>query len=115
MKLMTGTNNACSFKQKMDMIKTICFLYKVMHKKDAEKYPTCASVLEAIFNVKFTTGESISNVYSFSMEALVSFANICDDLVWGTNDEIEKPEGVTSAKEIKNQIINYFTEEWSPF
>ena len=40
---------------------------------------------------------------------------ICDDLMWGIEDKIEKPEGISNLKDIKNKIVTYFNDEWMPF
>lgn len=108
----TLTNNARSYQQKLDMIQMICFLTQKMNQKDPEKYPNATSVLGAIFDVDFS--KEVVDING-SMNLVRSFGMICDNLMWGTCDNIEKPEGITNAKEIKNKIINYFTEEWAPF
>ena len=48
-------------------------------------------------------------------QAIRSFGLICDDLLWGTNTPIKKPEGYSNASEIKDKIISYFKEELAPF
>lgn len=111
----TGSNNAASYLQKLELINLICFLTQKLNKKDPEKYPSCLSVLSAIFNVDLNNMETAQHCLTISAEHVRSFGLICDDLLWGTNDEIAKPEGITNAKEIKEKIINYFTEEWAPF
>ena len=108
----TLSNNAQSFKQKLDMIKLICFLTQVMKKKNPEKYPDALTMLGVIFNVDL---HKIDQTMTGDYSIIRAFGLICDDLLWGTNDDIEKPEGYSNAKEIKDKIINYFTEEWAPF
>ena len=108
----TATNNACSWKQKMEIIHLICFMTQKMNKKDPVKYPDCIAVLESIFG-----GNSMAMMDESSgqINIIRSFGMICNDLMWGTSDEIEKPEGITNGKEIKDKIVTYFNEEWTPF
>ena len=111
----TGSNNAASFAQKMEIITLICFLTQVLNKKDPEKYPDCLSVLSAIFDVDLKDLEATKFCLNISADHVRSFGYLCDNLMWGTTDDIAKPDGFTNAKEIKNKIINYFVDEWSPF
>ena len=110
----TGSNNAGSFTQKLEIIKLIAFLTQKMHKKNPEKYPDALSVLNTIFKVDLAKTEE-SVVTNFSVKHVLSFALLCDDLLWGTVEELPKPEGIKDAKEIVDKIITYFTDEWSPF
>lgn len=111
----TGSNNAASFTQKLEIIKLIAFLTQIMNKKDPKKYSNSLDVLSAIFNVNLSDIETSKLCVSISAEHVRSFALICDDLLWGTNEELKAPEGITNAKEIKDKIITYFTDEWTPF
>lgn len=111
----TGTNCAQSYKQKMDIINLICFLTQKMSQKDPEKYSSCLKVLSAIFGTNIEDSTLDKTLISASAEHIRSFGLICDDLMWGTSDEIAKPEGFTNAKEIKDKIISYFKDEWLPF
>jgi len=112
----TGSNNAASFTQKLEMIRLIAFLTQVMNKKDPEKYPNSLAVLSAIFNINLSDVNESNKIYlNISAEHIRSFALVCDDLLWGTNEELKAPEGITNAKEIKDKIITYFTDEWTPF
>jgi len=112
----TGSNNAASFTQKLEMIKLIAFLTQVMNKKDPEKYPNSLAVLSAIFNINLSDVNESNKIYlNISAEHIRSFALVCDDLLWGTSEELKAPEGITNAKEIKDKIITYFTDEWTPF
>ena len=111
----TGSNNAASFTQKLEMIKLIAFLTQVMNKKNPEKYSSSLDVLSAIFNVNLSDVNESKLCYNISAEHVRSFDLICDDLLWGTTEELKAPEGITNAKEIKDKIITYFTDEWTPF
>jgi len=111
----TGSNNAASFAQKLEIIKLIAFLTQLMNKKDPEKYPNSLSVLSAIFKVDLSDLNASSFQYAISADHVRAFSYLCDDLMWGTTDELEKPEGFNNASEIKDKIITYFTDEWTPF
>ena len=111
----TGCNNARSYAQKMEIINLICFLTQKLNKKDAEKYPDCLSVLGAILDVDLKDPDLDQYVFGFNPIIVRSFGLICDNLLFGCEDEIPKPENVTNAKEIKEKIKKYFTEEWAPF
>lgn len=107
----TQSNNAQSCDQKIEIIQLICFLTQKMHEKDPEKYDSALKVLSIIFNDDFTIMEETSG----DNQAIRSFGLICDDLLWGTNTPIKKPEGYSNASEIKDKIISYFKEELAPF
>ena len=112
----TGSNNAASFTQKLEIIKLIAFLTQVMNKKNPEKYSNSLDVLSAIFNINLSDTDASDKVYlNVSASHIRSFALVCDDLLWGTNEELKVPEGITNAREIKDKIITYFTDEWTPF
>lgn len=111
----TGSNNAQSYEQKMKVINLICFLTQKMQKVDAKKYESCIKVLSTIFNVDLENLDSSEIYTNFSVDNVRSFGLICDNLLWGTIDSIPKPDGFNSAKEIKDYIVKYFTEEWAPF
>lgn len=111
----TGSNNAQSVTQKMKVINLICFLTQRMQKVDAKKYENCIKVLNTIFEVDLENFDFSMECPNFNIDNVRSFGLICDDLLWGTNDTIPKPEGFETAKEIKDYIVKYFTEEWAPF
>ena len=111
----TGSNNAQSCVQKMKVINLICFLTQRMQKVDAKKYENCIKVLNTIFGVDLENFDSSMECTNFNIDNVRSFGLICDDLLWGTTDSIPKPEGFETAKEIKDYIVKYFTEEWAPF
>lgn len=111
----TGSNNAASFTQKLEMIKLIAFLTQIMNKKNPEKYSNSLDVMSAIFNVNLSDVNESKLCYNISPEHVRSFALLCDDLLWGTNEELKAPEGFTNVKEIRDKIITYFTDEWTPF
>lgn len=90
----------------------IMFLTQKMNKKNPEKYPDCISVLSAIFGDDFSV--IVPNESGLST-IIRSYALICDDLLWGTIDELTPPEGFNNAKDIKNVILDYFNNEWIPF
>lgn len=110
----TNSNNARSYAQKLEIINLICFLSQKLHKKDPEKYPSCISVLETIFEVNLENDDFPRECYDYSLTAIRSFGLMCDNLLWGTEDDIPKPENITNAKEIKDKIYNYFKNEWTP-
>ena len=107
----TQSNNAQSCEQKIEIIQLICFLTQKMKEKDPEKYDSALKVLGVIFKEDFTMMEESSG----ESTAIRSFGLICDDLLWGTNSPIKKPEGYNNASEIKDKIISYFKEELAPF
>ena len=107
----TQSNNAQSCNQKNEIIQLIWFLTQKMQEKDPEKYDSALKVLSVIFNNDFTIMEETSG----DNQAIRSFGLICDDLLWGTNTPIKKPEGYSNASEIKDKIISYFKEELAPF
>lgn len=111
----TGTNCAQSYKQKLDIINLICFLTQKMNQKDPDKYSSCLKVLSAIFETNLEDATLDKTLINANAECVRSFGLICDDLMWGTTDEITKPEGYSNAKEIKDKIISYFKDEWLPF
>lgn len=111
----TGSNTSCSYKRKLEIIYLICFLTQKMRRKDSKKYPDCITVLGAIFNIDLNNEEDIKSRCDNSGNYIKAYGLICDELLWGTNDELEKPEGITNANEIKDIIIKYFADEWTPF
>jgi hypothetical protein len=108
----TASNNAQSAKQKLEIIQLICFLTQIMQKKNPEKYSNALAVLGVIFNTDFNNNPELVNG---DFNTIRSFGMICDDILWGTNEQLDKPEGYSSAKDIKDKIVNYFSEEWAPF
>lgn len=108
----THTNTALSYKQKMEIIHLICFMTQVLKAKDKTLYPNAIAVLEQVFNINIHDGIDKENGLN---ESIRSFGMLCDDLMWGTNDKIEKPEGISNLKDIKNKIVTYFNDEWMPF
>ena len=108
----THTNTALSYKQKMEIIHLICFMTQVLKAKDKTLYPNAVAVLEQVFNINIHDGVDKENGLNESIRA---FGMLCDDLMWGTNDKIEKPEGISNLKDIKNKIVTYFNDEWMPF
>lgn len=108
----THTNTAASYKQKMEIIHLICFMTQFLKAKDKTLYPNAVAVLEQIFNINIHDDVDKENALNESIRA---FGMLCDDLMWGTNDKIEKPEGISNLKDIKNKIVTYFNDEWMPF
>lgn len=106
------TNTAASYSQKMEVINLLCFMTQLLKKKDSKLYPNTIVVLEKIFGVDLTNNTSSSPGL---IDALRAFGILCDDLLWGTEDVIPKPEGYSNLQEIKNKIITYFNDEWMPF
>jgi hypothetical protein len=108
----THTNTALSYKQKMEIIHLICFMTQVLKTKDKTMYPNAVTVLEQVFNINLRDNTDKDTSLNESIRAL---GMICDDLMWGAEDKIEKPEGISNLKDIKNKIITYFNDEWMPF
>ena len=108
----THTNTALSYKQKMEIIHLICFMTQVLKAKDKTMYPNAVTVLEQVFNINLRDNTDKDTSLNESIRA---FGMICDDLMWGAEDKIEKPEGISNLKDIKNKIITYFNDEWMPF
>jgi hypothetical protein len=108
----THTNTALSYKQKMEIIHLICFMTQVLKTKDKTMYPNAVTVLEQVFNINLRDNTDKDTSLNESIRA---FGMICDDLMWGAEDKIEKPEGISNLKDIKNKIITYFNDEWMPF
>ena len=106
------TNTSASYSQKMEVINLLCFMTQLLKKKDSKLYPNTIVVLEKIFGVDLTNNTSSSPGL---IDALRAFGILCDDLLWGTEDSISKPEGYSNLQEIKNKIITYFNDEWMPF
>lgn len=105
-----ATNTAKSYKQKIELLHLVCFLQKKMKKKDPDKYKNCLSLLQIIFGREFQQTESPGED-----NLLIGLSIICDDLLYGTEDELEVPEGCKTLKDIKDKIINYIKNEWLPF
>lgn len=107
----THTNTASSFKQKMEIIHLLCFMTQILKKKDSKTFPNTLAILEKMFNTSLQT----TSISSGMTEGLRAYGILCDDLLWGTEDTIQKPEGFNNLQDIKNKIINYFNDEWMPF
>lgn len=105
-----ATNTAKSYKQKIELLHAICFLQQRMKKKDPEKYKNCLALLQIIFGREFQQADSPGED-----NLLIGLSIICDDLLYGTEDELEVPEGCKTLKDVKDKIINYITNEWLPF
>ncbi len=105
-----NTNTAASYTEKLKLINCICFLQQRMNKKDPKKYDSCLSLLKIIFNKK-----DLTTIEDGEDNFIVSLAILCDDLLWGINDEVPKPEGFNTTKEIKEFIVKYVIDEWMPF
>lgn len=105
-----ATNTAKSYKQKMDILNSICFLQKKMNKKDPNKYKNCLDLLQIIFGREFQQDDSPGED-----NLLIGLSVICDDLLYVTEDDIPIPEGCKTLKDIKDKIVKYITEEWLPF
>lgn len=108
----THTNTASSYKQKMEIIHLLCFMTQLLKKKDISTYPNAVAVLEKIFNVDLHNNTDGS---PGCIDGLRAFGIMCDDLLWGTDDLLQKPEGYSNLQEIRNKILNYFNDEWLPF
>lgn len=106
-----ATNTAKSYKQKMDLINSICFLQQRMNKKDPQKYKNCLALLQIIFAKEFQQSGDIPGEDSL----LTGLSIICDDLLYGIEDEIPVPEECKTLKDVKDKIINYVKNEWLPF
>jgi hypothetical protein len=96
----------------MEIIHLICFMTQVLKTKDKSMYPNAVTVLEQVFNINLHDNTDKENSLNESIRA---FGMLCDDLLWGTEDKIEKPEGISNLKDIKNKIVTYFNDEWMPF
>ena len=96
----------------MEIIHLICFMTQVLRTKDKTMYPNAVTVLEQVFNINLHDNTDKENSLNESIRA---FGMICDDLMWGIEDKIEKPEGISNLKDIKNKIVTYFNDEWMPF
>ena len=96
----------------MEIIHLLCFMTQLLKKKDQRTYPNTVAVLEKIFNVDLHGNTDGS---PGCIDGLRAFGILCDDLLWGTEDAIAKPEGYSNLQEIKNKIVNYFNDEWLPF
>lgn len=106
-----ATNTAKSYTQKMELLHLICFLQQKMHKKDPDKYKNCLSLLQIIFNKEFQQNTDNSGEDNL----LTGLSIICDDLLYGTEDELQIPNGCKTLKDVKDKIINYIKNEWMPF
>lgn len=105
-----ATNTAKSYKQKMELLHAICFLEQRMKKKDPDKYKNCLALLQVIFGKEFQQDDSPGED-----NLLLGLSIICDDLLYGSEDELEVPEGCKTLKDVKDKIINYIKNEWQPF
>lgn len=105
-----ASNTAKSYRQKMELLHLICFLQTKMKKKDATKYKNCLCLLQNIFGREFQQGDGPGED-----TLLIGLSIICDDLLYGTEDELAVPEGCKTLKDVKDKIIKYITEEWMPF
>lgn len=105
-----ATNTSKSYKQKIELLHLICFLQKKMNKKDPDKYKNCLSLLQVIFGREFQQVDSPGED-----NLLIGLSIICDDLLYGTEDDIDVPEGCKTLKDVKDKIINYVKNEWLPF
>ena len=85
---------------------------QLLKKKDKNTYPNAIAVLEKIFSVDLHNSTDSS---PGGIDGLRAFGILCDDLLWGTEDAIAKPEGYSNLQEIRNKIVNYFNDEWLPF
>ena len=101
----THTNTASSYSQKMEIIHLLCFMTQLLKKKDSRVYPNTIAVLEKIFNTDLSNNTSSSPGI---VDSLRAFGILCDDLLWGTEDVISKPDGYSNLQEIKNKITTYF-------
>jgi hypothetical protein len=106
-----STNVEASIAKKFKLLTWICYLEQKMKAINPEKFPDCVSLLKVIFNRDFTDPEN----HTGEDYLLSGLAIICDDLLWGTTDELPTPDGFTNLKEIKNAIIEYVRSEWLPF
>jgi hypothetical protein len=106
-----ATNTAKSYKQKMDLINSICFLQQRMSKKDPEKYKNCLALLQIIFGREFQQSGDVPGEDTL----LTGLSIICDDLLYVVEDEIPAPEGCKTLKDVKDKIVDYIKNEWLPF
>lgn len=106
------TNNKQSYADKLKLINLICYLQQKMHAKDPVKYKDCLSLMQVIFGRELDT---VSGLLSGEDCLITALAMFCDNLLWGTTDEIPAPEGYQTLKDVKQAIIKYINEEWMPF
>lgn len=105
-----ATNTAASYNSKMELLHAVCFLQQRMHAKDPKKYNNCLSLLQIVFGKEFQQADSPGED-----NFLIGLSIICDDLLWGTNDELKAPADCKTLKDVKDKIIKYVKEEWMPF
>ena len=105
-----ATNTAKSYNQKIELLNLICFLQKKMHTKNPDKYKRCLDLLQTIFGREFQQKDSPGED-----NLLIGLSIICDDLLYGTEDNIPVPEGCKTLNDVKDKIIKYIKEEWLPF
>lgn len=105
-----ATNTAASYNSKMELLHAVCFLQQRMHAKDPKKYNNCLSLLQIVFGKEFQQVDSPGED-----NFLIGLSIICDDLLWGTNDELKAPTDCKTLKDVKDKIIKYVKEEWMPF
>lgn len=105
-----ATNTAASYNSKMELLHAVCFLQQRMHAKDPKKYNNCLSLLQIVFGKEFQQVDSPGED-----NFLIGLSIICDDLLWGTNDELKAPADCKTLKDVKDKIIKYVKEEWMPF
>lgn len=105
-----ATNTAASYNSKMELLHAVCFLQQRMHTKDPKKYNNCLSLLQIVFGKEFQQADSPGED-----NFLIGLSIICDDLLWGTNDELKAPADCKTLKDVKDKIIKYVKEEWMPF
>ena len=105
-----ATNTAASYNSKMELLHAVCFLQQRMHAKDPKKYSNCLSLLQIVFGKEFQQADSPGED-----NFLIGLSIICDDLLWGTNDELKAPADCKTLKDVKDKIIKYVKEEWMPF
>lgn len=105
-----GSNTSANYQAKLEIIQLVCFYWKYLNKKDPEKYKSCVELLQSICQ---TAIPPISGMDQF----IVGLGLICDNLLWGTIDDLvnPNPDKFKKIKDVHNYIINYITQEWMPF
>lgn len=113
----SGTNTELSLSKKLKLLHLICCLQQKMHSTDPIKYPNCTHLLCHIF--KLPISESLDDTpiqdWNAQHKFILFLGLLCDDLLWGTEDKLEIPEGFTNYKQIKLTIEDYINNQWNPF
>lgn len=104
----SNSNTTCSYQDKLKLYTLICCLTQALNKKTPEKYESTLQVLSAIYNRNFENeAESSFRDYIFAISI------VCDDLLYGTKDEIPRPNNETGVELVEK--IKQLISQWLPF